>query len=95
MTETTAHKHSFPCNPPGGSILHPGPCSCGKTSEQDEADRFVALALEAHAEAYGTGPLVAVLKGDAEALLAGTGGLTVEVAARVRAAIEAAGGGAA
>jgi hypothetical protein len=58
-TETTpAHKHSFPCNPPGGTYLHPGPCECGKTCDQDEADRLLAMALEHLERAYGVPPRV-------------------------------------
>lgn len=54
----TEHKHSFPCNPPGGTFLHPGPCECGKTNEQDEADRLLAMALEHVERAYGIPPRV-------------------------------------
>lgn len=31
-------KHSFPCQPPHGSILRPGPCDCGLTYAQHEAE---------------------------------------------------------
>lgn len=31
-------KHSFPCQPPHGSIFRPGPCGCGLTYEQHEAE---------------------------------------------------------
>lgn len=32
-------KHSFPCQPPHGSIFRPGPCvGCGLTYEQHQAD---------------------------------------------------------
>ena len=55
---TTAHKHAFPCNPPGGTFLNPGPCECGKTCEQDEADRLLTMALEHVERAYGVPPRV-------------------------------------
>lgn len=59
MTETTAqHKHRFPCNPPGGTLLRPGDCVCGKTYPQDEADRMLSMALKLVADAYGTEPRV-------------------------------------
>lgn len=36
----TAHKCSFPVQPPGGSILNPGPCrTCGKTWPRYQAER--------------------------------------------------------
>ena len=60
-TETTApaeHKHGFPCNPPRGSFLNPGPCECGKTYSQDMADRQLAEALEGVEIAYGVPPRV-------------------------------------
>ena len=58
-TETaTEHQHLFPCNPPGGTFLYPGPCECGKTCEQDEADRMLAGALKVIAAAYGVPPRV-------------------------------------
>ncbi|WP_055693739.1 hypothetical protein [Streptomyces prasinopilosus] len=31
-------KHSFPCQPPHGSIFRPGPCDCGLTYAQHEAE---------------------------------------------------------
>lgn len=31
-------KHSFPCQPPHGSIFRPGPCDCGMTYSQHEAE---------------------------------------------------------
>lgn len=31
-------KHSFPCQPPHGSIFRPGPCDCGITYSQHEAE---------------------------------------------------------
>ena len=53
-TETaTTHKHRFPCNPPGGTFLNPGPCECKKTYSQDEADRFLAEGIVALLDAYG------------------------------------------
>ncbi len=54
--ETTApaeHKHAFPCNPPGGTFLNPGPCECGKTYAQDIADREFQTAIGMMAIAYG------------------------------------------
>ena len=58
-TETvTAHEHSFPCNPPGGTLFKPGQCACGKTYEQDLADRTLTEALEAVTAAYGVPPRV-------------------------------------
>jgi hypothetical protein len=58
--EEAAHKHAFPCNPPGGTFLHPGPCECGKTNDQDEADRLLAMALEHVERAYGVPPRVSI-----------------------------------
>ena len=59
MTATeTGHRHSFPCNPPGGTFLNPGPCECGKTLAQDEADRALKTALDAVTAAYGVRPRV-------------------------------------
>jgi hypothetical protein len=49
------HEHTFPHTPPF-SILHPGPCECGKTNEQDEADRFLQMALTWIERAYGVPP---------------------------------------
>jgi hypothetical protein len=46
------HACSFPCNPPGGSFLEPGPCECGKTYAQGQADELLAAAAEAAAAAY-------------------------------------------
>ena len=98
---TTEHKHSFPCNPPGGTFLHPGPCECGKTCEQDEADRLLTMALDHLERAYGTVPVAVVRRDDAEMLLKicalyapheiGTGKLPPDIApvvARVGAAVE-------
>lgn len=31
-------KHSFPCQPPHGSIFRPGPCDCGLTYAEHEAE---------------------------------------------------------
>jgi len=31
-------KHSFPCQPPHGSVFRPGPCDCGLTYAQHEAE---------------------------------------------------------
>lgn len=31
-------KHSFPCQPPHGSIFRPGPCECGLTYTEHEAE---------------------------------------------------------
>jgi hypothetical protein len=50
---TTAHKHAFPCNPPGGTFLNPGPCECGKTYAQNEADKALRHAVAALMSAYG------------------------------------------
>jgi hypothetical protein len=50
---TQAHEHRFPCNPPGGTLARPGPCTCGKTYDQNTADRMLAGALEAVEVAYG------------------------------------------
>lgn len=59
MTETAArHKHRFPCNPPGGTFLRPGPCECGKTYDQNTADGLLTEALEAITIAYGVPPRV-------------------------------------
>lgn len=52
------HQHEFPANPPGGSYLYPGPCSCGKTFEQGRADTRLAAALAAIEHAYGVPPRV-------------------------------------
>lgn len=58
-TETTqAHEHAFPCNPPGGTFWDPGPCQCGKTYDQNTADRMLREALEAVEVAYGVPPRV-------------------------------------
>ena len=57
-TAEAVHAHRFPCNPPGGTFLHPGPCACGKTCEQDEADRLLATALGHLERAYGVPPRV-------------------------------------
>lgn len=46
------HRHGFPCNPPGGSLLNPGPCACGKTYAQDEAGRAYTAAIALVADAY-------------------------------------------
>lgn len=44
----TAHKCSFPCNPPGGTFFAPGPCvTCGKTFERAQAEKLLAEALAA------------------------------------------------
>src|ERR1700689_5388755 len=51
-TAAIEHKHRFPCNPPGGSFLNPGPCECGKTYPQDEADRALTEASALVAAAY-------------------------------------------
>jgi len=57
-TTETEHKHAFPCNPPGGTFQHPGPCECGKTYGQDIADRTLREALEAVQVVYGVPPRV-------------------------------------
>jgi hypothetical protein len=48
-TETTrVHEHSFPVQPPEGSIMRPGPCrTCGKTWELNQAEKAMAGALAA------------------------------------------------
>jgi hypothetical protein len=51
-TETTAtaettHEHSFPCQPPYGSIMSPGSCECGKTWALAQAEKAMAGALAA------------------------------------------------
>ena len=49
-TETTqeaAHQHLFPIQPPGGTILNPGRCACGKTWELAQAEKAMAGALAA------------------------------------------------
>lgn len=60
-TETTApaeHKHGFPCNPPGGTYLNPGPCGCGKTYAQGRADEALSRAAALLLDAYGdAGPV--------------------------------------
>lgn len=39
MTTVSLCKHSFPCQPPHGSIFRPGDCTgCGITYEQVQAD---------------------------------------------------------
>lgn len=39
MPEPAAqHMHSHPCNPPGGTYPDPGPCACGQTWEQSQAE---------------------------------------------------------
>jgi hypothetical protein len=52
------HQHSFPFNPPGGSFLSPGPCGCGKTYDQNNADARLAEALAVVAAAYGVAPRI-------------------------------------
>lgn len=47
------HGHSFPVNPPDGSMFAPGPCECGKTHAQSEADKLLAGAVFAMIRAYG------------------------------------------
>lgn len=46
LTEAT-HSHSFPVQPPAGSILNPGRCACGKTWELAQAEKAIAGALAA------------------------------------------------
>lgn len=58
MTETTelteaAHRHSFPVQPPAGSLLKPGACDCGKTHAQHEADKALRTAVGLLIHAYG------------------------------------------
>jgi hypothetical protein len=53
VTPPGVHKHAFPCNPPGGSFLNPGPCACGKTYDQNKADVRLAEAVAAMTQAYG------------------------------------------
>jgi hypothetical protein len=47
MTEKTAHKHSFPVQPPRGSWSDPGPCECGKTWARSQAERAIEEAAAA------------------------------------------------
>lgn len=42
-----AHEHSFPVQPPHGSLLAPGPCACGKTWAIRQAEGRLAAALAA------------------------------------------------
>jgi hypothetical protein len=52
MTETTApraavpHSCTFPCQPPRGSLLKPGPCECGKSFERNKAENMLNNALK-------------------------------------------------
>lgn len=44
------HKCSFPCNPPGGTMWAPGPCTiCGKTWDRAQAEKALAEAQAAMA----------------------------------------------
>lgn len=48
------HECSFPCNPPGGTFWAPGPCvTCGKPYAVAQAERQLAEAQAALAEAHG------------------------------------------
>ena len=48
------HECSFPCNPPGGTMWAPGPCSiCGKTWDRAQAERMLAEAQAAMKAAGG------------------------------------------
>ncbi|NEB92387.1 hypothetical protein [Streptomyces bauhiniae] len=38
MNRVSLCKHSFPCNPPHGSIFRPGPCDCGITYDEHQAE---------------------------------------------------------
>ena len=52
ITPAGPHECSFPCNPPGGSWLSPGPCvTCGKTWALAQAQRQLAGAQAAMAAA--------------------------------------------
>jgi hypothetical protein len=44
-----SHEHSYPVQPPDGSLAHPGDCECGATyaDEQKEQDRIAAEELAA------------------------------------------------
>jgi hypothetical protein len=52
LTEA-AHRHSFPCQPPAGSLPEPGACECGKTHAQHEADKALRTAIGLLVHAYG------------------------------------------
>jgi len=44
------HECSFPCNPPGGTMWAPGPCTiCGKTWDRAQAEKALAEAQAAMA----------------------------------------------
>jgi hypothetical protein len=46
--EITPHEHSHPCNPPGGTMWEPGPCSvCGKSYDLAVAEAQLARAQAA------------------------------------------------
>jgi len=47
---TDNHEHSFPVQPPAGSVLNPGPCECGRTYKRHEIEEWLARALSALAE---------------------------------------------
>ena len=49
------HEHSFPCNPPGGTFLRPGPCACGITFDHDQAQRQLREAQAALEALEGAG----------------------------------------
>ncbi len=48
------HKHSHPVNRDGWTLWNPGPCECGKTHAQAEADKALAEAAAAATAAYGS-----------------------------------------
>ncbi len=52
---TEPHRHSFPCQPPAGSITDPGPCECGTTYEMATASALLAAAAR-RVEAAGGDP---------------------------------------
>jgi hypothetical protein len=45
MTEAP-HRCTFPCQPPAGSLLKPGPCECGKSFERNKAENMLTSALK-------------------------------------------------
>ncbi|HLK77197.1 MAG TPA: hypothetical protein VKU77_26545 [Streptosporangiaceae bacterium] len=53
---TEPHRHSFPCQPPAGSITDPGPCECGTTYEMATATALLAAAAR-RVEAAGGDPV--------------------------------------